>query len=255
MNVIRQPAVAGSFYPGAARALGDAVASLLAVEPGYEGPPPKALIVPHAGYIYSGPTAAAGYARLRPFRERYRRVVLLGPCHRVPVRGLAASGAAAFRTPLGDVPVDIGALAALGLPTVEAAHRDEHSLEVHLPFLQTVLASFTLVPLVVGDASDAEVADVLEQLWDGPETLPRLCRRLRARRAHLRRDQGVRGGPHRPWRCLWRHPGPRPALRGPPPRIAGDDRRSQELRRYGGRPPTSGRLRRVVIYGAGWSRT
>jgi AmmeMemoRadiSam system protein B len=171
MNVIRQPAVAGSFYPGAARALGDAVASLLAVEPGYEGPPPKALIVPHAGYIYSGPTAAAGYARLRPFRERYRRVVLLGPCHRVPVRGLAASGAAAFRTPLGDVPVDIGGLAALGLPTVEAAHRDEHSLEVHLPFLQTVLASFTLVPLVVGDASDAEVADVLEQLWDGPETL------------------------------------------------------------------------------------
>ncbi len=171
MHVIRHPTVAGSFYPGAARELGDTVARLLAAEATYEGPPPKALIVPHAGYIYSGPIAAAGYARLQPFRDRYRRVVLLGPCHRVPVHGLAASGAAAFRTPLGDVPVDTGAIAALGLPAVEAAHRREHSLEVHLPFLQTVLASFTLVPLVVGDASDAEVADVLEQLWDGPETL------------------------------------------------------------------------------------
>ena len=171
MHVIRQPAVAGSFYPGAARELGDTVASLLAAEPGYEGPAPKALIVPHAGYVYSGPTAAAGYARLRPFRDRYRCVVLLGPCHRVAVRGLAATGAHAFRTPLGDVAVDTVAVAALGLPLVETAHRDEHSLEVHLPFLQAVLASFRLVPLVVGDASDAEVADVLEQLWDGPETL------------------------------------------------------------------------------------
>lgn len=171
MKVIRQPAVAGSFYPGATRALGDTVLRLLDAEPAYEGAPPKALIVPHAGYVYSGPTAAAGYARLRPYRDRYRRVVLLGPCHRVPVRGLAASDAEAFRTPLGDVPVDTAAVASLGLPAVPAAHRDEHSLEVHLPFLQVVLASFTLVPLIVGDAPDTQVADVLERLWDGPETL------------------------------------------------------------------------------------
>lgn len=171
MDQIREPAVAGSFYPGGARELGDAVLGLLAVQPGYEGAPPKALIVPHAGYIYSGPTAAAGYARLRPFRDRYRRVVLIGPCHRVPLRGLASTDAAAFRTPLGDVPVDVEAVAALGLPLVEAAHRDEHSLEVQLPFLQTVLESFRLVPLVAGDATDAEVAGVLERTWDGPETL------------------------------------------------------------------------------------
>ena len=127
--------------------------------------------MPHAGYVYSGPTAAAGYATLQTWSDRYERVILLGPCHQVPVRGLAASGADAFRTPLGDLPVDTETIAALDLPVVEAAHRYEHSLEVHLPFLQAVLGSFELVPIIVGDASNAEVADVLERLWGGPETL------------------------------------------------------------------------------------
>jgi AmmeMemoRadiSam system protein B len=171
MNAIHEPVVAGSFYPGAAAELTETVAALLGAVEEYVGPAPKALIVPHAGYIYSGPTAAAGYARLRIWSDCYDRVVLLGPCHRVPVRGLAASGAATFRTPLGDVPVDTETIAALDLPVVEAAHRYEHSLEVHLPFLQAILGAFQLIPIVVGDASHEEVADVLERLWGGPETL------------------------------------------------------------------------------------
>ena len=169
--MIRESAVAGSFYPGTAAALDNTVAALLDAVSGHDGAAPKALIVPHAGYIYSGPTAAAGYARLRPWRDRYRRVVLVGPCHRVPVNGLAASSAEVFRTPLGDVPVARDAIVALSLPIADDAHRFEHSLEVHLPFLQAVLGSFELIPIVVGDASQEEVAEVLEQLWDGPETL------------------------------------------------------------------------------------
>ncbi|MEQ8194650.1 MAG: AmmeMemoRadiSam system protein B, partial [Rhodospirillales bacterium] len=138
-------------------------------------PLPKAIIAPHAGYIYSGPIAASVYARLKPLRGRIERVVLLGPCHRVAVRGLALSGADAFATPLGNVPVDKEAVAALaGLPqvsTFDATHAQEHSLEVHLPFLQEILGAFKLVPLVVGDASADQVAEVLERLWGGPETL------------------------------------------------------------------------------------
>ena len=171
MNAIHEPVVAGSFYPGAAAELTETLAALLGAAEEYVGPAPKALIVPHAGYIYSGPTAAAGYARLRTWSDCYERIVLLGPCHRVPVRGLAASGAVSFRTPLGDVPVAAEAIATLDLPVIEAAHRYEHSLEVHLPFLQAVVGSFELIPIVVGDASHEEVADVLERLWDGPETL------------------------------------------------------------------------------------
>jgi AmmeMemoRadiSam system protein B len=139
-----------------------------------EGPAPKALIVPHAGYIYSGPVAASAYARLQPYRHRYTRVILLGPCHRVAFTGLASSGADVFRTPLGDVPVDKAAFAGLDLPDVkvfDATHRFEHSLEVHLPFLQTVLDSFSLLPLVVGDAAPETVARVIDALWGGPETL------------------------------------------------------------------------------------
>lgn len=137
--------------------------------------PPKALIVPHAGYIYSGATAALAYAQLASVRSTIRRVVLLGPVHRVPVRGLALAGASAFATPLGDVPVDQAAIALLSsLPQVvvsPAAHALEHSLEVHLPFLQSVLENFSLVPLAVGNATPGEVAQVLEALWGGPETL------------------------------------------------------------------------------------
>ena len=131
-------------------------------------------MVPHAGYVYSGPVAATAYARLRPFRERYRRVVLLGPAHCVAFEGLALSAASAFHTPLGDVAVDEAASAALDHPDVrsfEAAHAPEHSLEVQLPFLQCALGSFTVVPLVVGQAAPDAVADVMEQLWGGPETL------------------------------------------------------------------------------------
>jgi AmmeMemoRadiSam system protein B len=174
MTTIRTPAVAGSFYPGDARQLGRTVGFLLDEVADCAGPAPKVLIVPHAGYIYSGPVAATAYARLRPFRDRYRRVVLLGPCHRVPVNGLAFSGADYFRTPLGDVPLDQSALAAVDSPDVQVfdeTHRFEHSLEVHLPFLQSVLDSFRLVPIVVGHTRPERVARVLDQLWDGPETL------------------------------------------------------------------------------------
>jgi AmmeMemoRadiSam system protein B len=118
--------------------------------------------------------AATAYARLRPFRDRYRRVVLLGPCHRVPVNGLAASGADYFRTPLGDVPLDKAAVAAVDSPDLQVfdeTHRFEHSLEVHLPFLQSVLECFQLVPIVVGHTRPERVARVLDQLWGGPETL------------------------------------------------------------------------------------
>lgn len=151
-----------------------AVSTLLDEAPGKDGPAPKALIVPHAGYIYSGPVAAAAYTRLRPYRQQYRRVILLGPCHRVPVRGLALSSADAFRTPFGDVALDKSAVTTLDIPGVsvfDAAHQQEHSLEVHLPFLQSILDDFTLVPIVVGDAAPELVAQVLDALWGGPETL------------------------------------------------------------------------------------
>lgn len=137
--------------------------------------PPKALIVPHAGHVYSGPIAASAYGLLRPFASRYRRVVLLGPSHRVPLRGLGLPGVGAFATPLGLVPLDEEAVAlAAECPAVgvaPAAHAREHSLEVQLPFLQRVLPSFSLVPLTVGAASADEVAEVLERLWGGEETL------------------------------------------------------------------------------------
>jgi hypothetical protein len=136
---------------------------------------PKAIIVPHAGYIYSGSTAALAYARVAAARDTIRRVVLLGPVHRVPVRGLALPGADAFATPLGSIEIDQKAVAAItGLRQVvvsPAAHALEHSLEVQLPFLQSVLDNFKLLPLAVGDATPAEVAEVLEVLWGGPETL------------------------------------------------------------------------------------
>jgi len=177
MISIRPPAVAGLFYPSEATELRRDVTSMLAAaEPGASGKPvPKAIIAPHAGYIYSGAIAAAAYARLTPARDRITRVVLLGPVHRVPIRGLALPAASMLATPLGNLMVDARAHAALSLlPQVSinaAAHAQEHSLEVHLPFLQTVLARFTIVPLAVGDASAEEVAQVIDTLWGGPETL------------------------------------------------------------------------------------
>lgn len=170
----RPPAVAGTFYPGTSQALSHAVVSLLAtVRP--SALRPKALIVPHAGFPYSGPVAASAYATLSPLRETLRRVLLLGPAHRMPVKGLALSSAAAFASPLGLVPLDRAAAdTALVLPQVKTndpAHAGEHSLEVQLPFLQTLLADFRLLPLLVGEASAAQVAQVLDLLWGGPETL------------------------------------------------------------------------------------
>jgi len=174
MSSIRQPAVAGLFYPAAPEELHAMIQGFLAQAAG-DGTPPKAIIAPHAGYIYSGPVAASVYARLRPLRGRIQRVVLLGPSHRVGFEGLALSSADFFRTPLGDIPLDASARQQLAtLPQVrvmDEAHLMEHSLEVHLPFLQEVLGEFSLVPLVVGEASAEEVDAVLERLWGGPETL------------------------------------------------------------------------------------
>ena len=177
MVSIRPAAVAGTFYPASQRDLAREVDDMLGhsagggLAPGF----PKALIVPHAGYIYSGSVAAEAYARLRPARGIVHRVVLLGPCHREPVHGLALPDAAAFDTPLGRVPIDREAAASLaGLPQVvvsNAAHAEEHALEVQLPFLQRVLGEFNLVPLVVGAATPSQVAEVIEQLWGGEETL------------------------------------------------------------------------------------
>ena len=175
MSQIRPAAVAGAFYPGNGQVLSRDLDALLEAAPEAHGPLPKALIVPHAGYIYSGPIAASAYRRLAAGRGQITRVVLLGPAHRVAVRGLALPQTDAFATPLGGVRIDQAACDAIRtLPQVvssNAAHAQEHSLEVQLPFLQKVLGEFALVPLVVGDASAEEVAQVLDQLWGGPETL------------------------------------------------------------------------------------
>jgi AmmeMemoRadiSam system protein B len=172
MNTVREAAVAGLFYPADPRELRNAVRGYLG---NGHGPAPKALIVPHAGYVYSGPIAGSGYRLWEGARGRVKRVVLLGPAHRYPLAGLAAHGAEWFATPLGRVAVDRDAVERLlTLPQVkrlDAAHRGEHSLEVHLPFLQMLLGDFLLVPLVVGDAAPAEVAEALELVWGGTETL------------------------------------------------------------------------------------
>jgi AmmeMemoRadiSam system protein B len=175
MNAIRPPAVAGSFYPGQRDELSRTVDSLLSAAPAAVTPTPKALIVPHAGYIYSGPVAASAYAQLKPAADRITRVILLGPVHRVPVQGLALPGTDSYATPLGAVPVDTHAAAAIAhLPQVvtsQRAHALEHSLEVHLPFLQRILTAFSILPLAVGDATPGDVAEVIEILWGGDETL------------------------------------------------------------------------------------
>ena len=173
---VRAPAVAGTFYPGETRELAKSVTQLLdAAGPRSGRSAPKALIAPHAGYVYSGPVAASVYAMLAPVRRTVTRVILLGPTHRVAVRGLALPGCTAFATPLGSVEIDAAAVELLRkMPqvTVSAeAHALEHSLEVHVPFLQTVLERFTLVPLAVGHATAQEVAEVLDAVWGGAETL------------------------------------------------------------------------------------
>ena len=172
----RPSAVAGTFYPFPRQALEKEVNLLLEqARSASMGVTPKAIIVPHAGYIYSGQTAAVAYASLSALKNKITRVVLLGPVHRVPVRGLALPDSDAFETPMGKIEVDQTAIEAIsGMPQVvvsSAAHVLEHSLEVQLPFLQSVLGEFKLVPLAVGDATAAEVAAVLDKLWGGEETL------------------------------------------------------------------------------------
>ncbi len=174
MATVRPAAVAGMFYSSDPRELHAQIQRFIA-DARVNGPPPKAIIAPHAGYIYSGPIAASAYARLTTAKDLINRVVLLGPSHRVGFGGIAVSGADTFETPLGKIPIDketaesICALPGVGF--LDKAHAQEHSLEVHLPFLQEVLADFKLVPLVVGDAEPDEVGLVLEALWGGPETL------------------------------------------------------------------------------------
>jgi AmmeMemoRadiSam system protein B len=173
---IRPAAVAGAFYPGSPSRLREQVEELLREAPTPSAPAPKAIIAPHAGYVYSGPIAASAFRAVASAAGTIERVVLLGPAHFVSIHGLALPDANHFETPLGEVPVDPeGARESLRLPQVRvqpAAHAQEHSLEVEIPFLQVVLGEgFEIVPLVVGDASGEEVAEVLERLWGGPETL------------------------------------------------------------------------------------
>lgn len=177
MGNVRKPAVAGSFYPADPEKLRRTVQELLAAAHS-ESPVPKAIIVPHAGYIYSGPIAASAYAPLIWVEERphpIQRVVLLGPAHYTAFDGLAASSADAFETPLGPVPIDTPSIKRIqDLPQVQLidlAHRKEHSLEVQLPFLQEVLGSFLLVPLAVGFSPSEDVADVMDALWEAQGTI------------------------------------------------------------------------------------
>jgi AmmeMemoRadiSam system protein B/AmmeMemoRadiSam system protein A len=173
-NNVRPAAVAGSFYPGQPPALQADVDRFLE-QAATDAACPKAIVVPHAGFIYSGSTAATAYARVRNGRDRISRVVLLGPSHRVGFTGIATTTAEFYTTPLGQVPLDKQGLNAIrGLPQVgelDEAHAQEHSLEVHLPFLQRCLEGFTLLPLVVGQTEPQHVARVLNAVWGGPETL------------------------------------------------------------------------------------
>lgn len=175
MSQIRQPAVAGMFYPADKQILTHDIHEYLEHANIEQASTPKALVVPHAGYMYSGPIAASAYKQLFPVKDKINRVVLLGPSHRVAFHGLAAPEADFFNTPLGNITIDHQAIEQVAdLPQVilsDQAHLQEHSLEVQLPFLQEVLSEFTLVPFVVGEANRYEVAEVLDKLWGDENTL------------------------------------------------------------------------------------
>ena len=176
MTTVRRSAVAGLFYPASPSALQQLIENdLNQVNIGDEPHAPKALIVPHAGYIYSGPIAASAYKCLRPLHHIIKRVILIGPSHRVPFYGLALSSADYFETPLGPIPLDRKAISNIadipGIMTLDEAHANEHSLEVQLPFLQCVLDEFSIVPIVVGEASPTLIAQVLNRLWHVNDTL------------------------------------------------------------------------------------
>lgn len=176
MEAIRSTAVAGLFYPASSQALLEMIEqSFQQVNLPTDFQLAKALIVPHAGYIYSAPIAASAYSLLQAYRQQIKRVVLIGPSHRVGFNGLALCSADFFATPLGQIAVDKTAQAQIssieGVSLLDQAHTDEHSLEVQLPFLQSVLDDFTIVPIVAGNASPKLVEKVLSTLWGGPETL------------------------------------------------------------------------------------
>lgn len=175
MSGTRIPAVAGLFYPADAEEVGTQVRRFISESRAGRTPPPKALIAPHAGYVYSGPIAGSAYAQLEQIADRISRVVILAPAHRIAFRGLALSSADFFSTPLGDIEVDRAASRSIAdLPQVhqfDQAFDNEHSIEVHLPFLQKTLASFRILPMLVSDARPEEVDEVLERLWGGDETL------------------------------------------------------------------------------------
>ncbi len=176
MSSVLLPSVAGSFYPSAPQQLAQQVDSYLAeVPPLAAAPPPKALIAPHAGYIYSGPVAAHAYAALAPAAKQIQRVVLFAPAHRIPFNGIATTSADRLRTPLGDIAVDDAAwqtaLQLSPVVTFDEAFAGEHALEVQLPFLQRVLDNFSIVPFIVGNARAEDVQAVINHLWGGPETI------------------------------------------------------------------------------------
>lgn len=175
MNFVRQPAVAGLFYKADKQSLSHDINQYLNQARTPSNKHPKAIVVPHAGYIYSGPIAASAYKEIIPFKDEINRVVLLGPSHRVAFSGLAVPESDEFNTPLGNIPIDQKGIQSLAdLPQVivsEQAHRDEHSLEVQLPFMQFILGKFTLIPLVVGEADRFEVAEVIKRLWGDEHTL------------------------------------------------------------------------------------
>lgn len=175
MSTVRNPCVAGYFYPADPAILAATVQKLLADATNIAISAPKAIIAPHAGYIYSGPVAATIYKTLIPHKDSIKRVILLGPAHRVAFSGIAVTKIESFATPLGTIPTDLASIESIldisGVKVFDHAYDTEHSLEVQLPFLQSILSSFSIVPCVVGDADPACVASVLQRLWGGPETL------------------------------------------------------------------------------------
>ena len=268
MTAIRSPAVAGTFYPADPAVLRRQIADFLSDAdnaPPAGTTPPKAIIGPHAGYIYSGPVAARAYARLAGARGRIRRVVLIGPSHYVGFQGLAVDTAQAWSMPNGTVQLDAEAIAAIRrLPMVgelDAAYTREHALEVHVPFLQHVLGDFRLVPIVAGDAPPDAVAAVFDALWGGPETLfvvsTDLSHYLGVRRLpahgqrHRRRHRTLRHRRHHPDRCLRRGPHPRPAARCRPPRHGHRAPRPAQFRRHRRPARPRRRLRRLGAARAG----
>ena len=264
MTVIRKPAVSGSFYPAERDVLARQMALFLSEAgnaPDVGDPVPKAIIGPHAGYVYSGPVAARAYARLAKARGRISRVVLIGPSHHVAFRGLAVDASDAWETPYGTVALDTEAIARLRrLPMVgqlDAAHQREHALEVHVPFLQHVLGDFRLVPIVAGDAPPDAVAALFDAVWGGPETLIVVstdlshyldyasCQRLDAQ--HGGGDRTFRWRRHRQHRGMWPGADARPAARGATARDVDRAAGPAQLRRHGGAARSRRRLWRVGV--------